>query len=240
VKTGSASSLPWFSQWNYSVFERVFSAIPHRRGSDWAIQFLVHYPSVCTWVFGLAFLLLWIKTDEQTSGRRIDMVKSAIAIGLALVITLIFRPWIAWPAPVKSEAFRALFPPYLWGEGSSNSFPSHSTLVYFMVSVGFWPISRKVSLALAAWTLVFVSFPRMYLGGHYPIDVVFSVVLGLMIIVAIWNWPIISNVGNWLILESRQTRFRNALLFLWIIELGDGFRGAEFLAKMTIRLASRI
>jgi membrane-associated phospholipid phosphatase len=108
-----------------------------------------------------------------------------------------------------------------------------------MVSIGFWPISRRVSLALAAWTFAFVSFPRVYLGGHYPIDVVFSVVLGLMIIFVIWIWPT-SATGDWLILESRQARLRKALLLLWIIELGDGFRGAEFLAKLTVRLASRI
>jgi undecaprenyl-diphosphatase len=240
VMLASVNAAPWFATWNYSVLESLFRAFPHHQGRDEVLKAIVHYPFPCTFIFALVFLVLWTKNDDQRPHRRICLFRTVVALGFAVIITLILRPWVAWPAPGRNVSLRILFPRYLWGEGSSNSFPSHSTLAYFMVSIGIWPISRKVSVALAAWTLAFISFPRLYLGGHYPIDVVFSVVLGLMIIVGIWNWPIISAAGDWLILESRQTRFRNALLSLWIIELGDGFRGAEFLAKMTVRLASRI
>lgn len=215
----------------------MFRDAPHHRGSDWAIRLAVHYPVICTWVFALIFFLMWSKNDEQKSRRRTDLLKTIVAVALAVVVTLIFRPWISWPAPAQNAAFRDLFPAYLWGEGTSNSFPSHSTLAYFMVSLGIWPIARRPAIALALWTLFCVSFPRVYLGGHYPIDVLASLALGVLVLGVIWRWPVPPSVRDWLVQGGVPAKVRNLLFFIWIIELADGFRATETLVNMATRLA---
>jgi membrane-associated phospholipid phosphatase len=105
-----------------------------------------------------------------------------------------------------------------------------------MVSVGFWPLTRKLSTGLALWTFALISLPRVYLGGHYPIDVLASVVLGSVILAAIWPWRGTPTVCNWLVCEGPVSRSRNVFLLLWIIELADGFRGAELLFSLAQRL----
>ena len=216
----------------------MFRDIPHHRGSDWALQSVVRYPVLCTWIFALVFFLIWAKNDERRSQRRTGLLKATVAIALAGVITLVFRPWIAWPAPAQSAAFRDLFPRYLWGEGTGNSFPSHSTLAYFTLSMGLWPMARKLALGLALWTLTWVSFPRVYLGGHYPVDVLASIALGFLLLGAIWKWSVPPKVCSWLIAEGVAAKIRNFFFLVWVVELGEGFRATEIVMHMASRLAS--
>jgi hypothetical protein len=183
---------------------------------------------------------MWAKNDEDKKRRRTDLFKTTLAIALAVLVTLVFRPWISWPAPARSVAFRELFPRYLWGEGTSNSFPSHSTLAYFTLSLGIWPVVRTAALGLTLWTLTFVSFPRVYLGGHYPIDVLASMALGSLVLVSIWKWSVPPIVGNWLTEDGLPAKIRNVFLCLWIIELGEGFRATEYLVNIATGLAFRI
>lgn len=232
-------SLPWFPAWNYHVLQKLFAALPHYSRSDRYLEFLVHYPLPSTWIFPLVFVLIWRRNDERRAERRLYLIKSLVAVAIAVLVSLVFRPLICWPAPARSLAFRTLFPRYLWGEGASNSFPSHSTLAYFIVSAGLWPVAPKVSTGLMLWTFALISLPRMYLGGHYPIDVIASVILGVAVLASIWQWNPTPAVRAWSVCEGKEARIRNLVLGLWVLELADGFRGAEFLFNIAQRLMTR-
>lgn len=59
-----------------------------------------------------------------------------------------------------------------------NSFPSDHAMFYFALGVGLWTVNRTAGLIAFAWTLVVIDFPRVYLGIHFPSDVVFGAVFG--------------------------------------------------------------
>jgi undecaprenyl-diphosphatase len=158
------------------------------------------------------------------------LFQSVLAVGVAFLFTAVIRPWIRWPAPVLNPAFQPLFPQSLWGSGVQNCFPSHSTLAYFTVTLGFWRLNRALSVCLSLLVLVCVSMPRMYLGGHYPIDVIFSCVLAVCTLAAAWQWRFPNKVSEWLIRSGSGTTVRDCLFFLWTFELGEGFRGAELVS----------
>jgi membrane-associated phospholipid phosphatase len=222
---------PWFSSWNYELFRILFRHIPHSKATDDWSEALISNPALSTWVFSFCFYRFWTKNDSQKLERRRHLVSSVIALSFAVLITLVLRPWIHWPAPVLNANFQTLFPQYLWGNGNENCFPSHSTLVYFTIAVGFWPLSRRLSISLAVLTLAFVSLPRVYEGGHYPIDVVFSCGLTILTLVAIWRWPIFTKVSNWLVESKRPANaLQDLILFGWLFELAEGFHSIEFLA----------
>ena len=101
-----------------------------------------------------------------------------LSVTTAVLITIALRPWIAWPAPARSPSFQQLFPPKLQGHGTGDCFPSHATLAYWIVAWGLWPLHRATALALAVLVIPLIAIPRVYVGGHYPIDIVASVLLG--------------------------------------------------------------
>ena len=222
---------PWFFSLNYQFFRILFTHIPHTKAIDDWCEALISNPALSTWVFSFCFYRFWTKDDELKARRRHYLLSSIVALGLAGLVTLVVRPWIHWPAPVLNPDFQALFPNYLWGNGNGNCFPSHSTLVYFTIAVGFWPLSPRLSLPLAFVTLAFLSFPRVYEGGHYPIDVAFSCCLSILFLVAVWRWPVFASAAYaWVEKRVPAKALRDLVLFLWLFELAEGFHSLEFLA----------
>lgn len=221
---------PWFSSSNYELLRVIFLRIPHSAHVDNFFEAFLLNPLLSTWVFAACSYRFWTKEDEQRPRRRRYLVSAVLACGIAGLVTVILRPWIHWPAPVLNPNFQPLFPGYLWGSGNENCFPSHSTLAYFTIAAGFWPLHRRLSLCLAAMSLLFISFPRVYEGGHYPIDVLFSCLLGIVVLVVLWRWPVLVRMSAWPAERKLSGGiFRDLIFFLWVFELGEGFRGIELL-----------
>jgi undecaprenyl-diphosphatase len=146
----------------------------------------------------------------------------------AVLLTLLMRPWVQWPAPNINPQFISLFPRYLWGTGNWNCFPSHSTLAYFTVAIGFYSLNRAVSFIFMLATLLLISVPRIYVGGHYPIDVVFSCALAWVVSFIATKWREPQRLIDWL-RTDRRSFVHSAVFFYWVFELGEGFRGTELL-----------
>ena len=220
---------PWFAQWNYELLDGLFHLLPYSASREDWFQFLINNPLVCTWFFAVLFYRFWAIDDEHQWARRVCLFRIVVAVSAAALVTAAIRPWIGWPAPLRNPAFHALFPSYMWGSGSRNCFPSHSTLAYFTVAAGFWPLGRRISVFMSLFALAGVSLPRVYLVGHYPVDVLFSCGLGIGALVAVHRWQPPTAISCRLLRRGPGTAIRDWLMFLWVFELGDGFRGIEFM-----------
>jgi membrane-associated phospholipid phosphatase len=232
------AAAPWFSSWNYDVLQTLVTLLPHNRITDDCCQALLLNPLLSSWLFAACFYRYWIKDDEKKTWRQCHLLSAVVAFGFGGLITLIVRPWIHWPAPVLNPQFQSLFPRYLWGEGNDNCFPSHSTLAYFTIAGGFWPLNRRLSLWLSVLTLLLISLPRVYAGGHYPIDVIFSCFLAIVTLVAVWHLPVLCNALQWRSNGKLGATFQDFMFFLWVFELGEGFRSLEFLVNAARRAFS--
>ncbi len=214
---------PWWPEWNFRALQWLFHVIRHRGTTDTLLDFLTSNHLVSTWIFAAVFYLYWRIADERTTWRRWRLTQIVIAFAIAVVISLVIRPFVSWPAPAVNPGFRGLYPNYFWGNGSYDSFPSHATLAYFMVAAGIWPLNRRLSLALTVWVLAFISFARIYVGGHYPIDVLASLVLGVAVLLVVCRWNPSQSSLQWLV--SPRNGWRELVLILWLFELAEEFRG---------------
>lgn len=231
---------PFLSEWNFHVLQQLFSLLPHTEARDSLAQFLTVNALASTWVFAAVFYMYWRIDDERTEWRRSRLIEIFVCFCVAMVATVLVRPWIAWPAPSLVQPFRSLYPDYFWSEGNPNCFPSHSTLIYLIVAAGFWPFKRWLSALLMLWVLTAISLPRIYVGGHYPIDVLAAV---LFAATSLWvarricaNQRISAAIRRLLSKKIALELF----LFLWLFELAEGFRSSYFLATSLARLARSI
>jgi len=64
-------------------------------------------------------------------------------------------------------------------EDKSGSFPSDHAALAFGLVTGLFLIARPIGWAAAAYVLAFVCLPRMYLGIHWPSDIVGGVAIGV-------------------------------------------------------------
>jgi membrane-associated phospholipid phosphatase len=226
---------PWFFAFNHWILAALVRLFPLTDPHMNLAEFFMHNRLVSGFVFAAAVYYFWSLRDERTEWRRARIIEAIVACLAAVAVTLAVRPFIGTLPPCRTPGFQELFPPYLWRFGSGNSFPSHSTLVYFVIAAGLWPLSRKCSAILCAWVLLAISLPRVYVGGHYPTDVVASVVIAIAFLWIAWRagesrlgirlLDRVASAGSWI----------EVAMFFWLFELGEGFRSAGELAMWVIR-----
>jgi membrane-associated phospholipid phosphatase len=231
---------PFLPDWNFHLLQQLFRLLPHNLQRDSLADFLTTNALVSTWIYAAVFYVYWSIEDSRRVWRRAHLLEVFVAFWLAMLASVVFRPWIAWPAPNLVPRFQMLYPRYFWNEGNSNCFPSHSTLIYLIVAAGFWPFKRRLSAVLILWVLAAISLPRVYVGGHYPVDVLAAILLA---VVALWTArQICANprVSGLLMQASSMGLKIEWLLFLWLFELGDGFRSSYSIATYLARATRNI
>ena len=60
-----------------------------------------------------------------------------------------------------------------------SSFPSDHAVVFFCLAMSVWLASKRLGASALAYAALGVSFPRIYLGIHYPTDILAGAALGI-------------------------------------------------------------
>lgn len=61
-----------------------------------------------------------------------------------------------------------------------NAFPSDHAALFSSLTAGIWLICRPLGYLVITYVVFVILFPRIYLGLHYPIDIIGGVIVGIM------------------------------------------------------------
>ena len=193
-------------------------------------------------VFLAAYWWLWFEADESgVQARRRNVVVAVLAVvGVAgalklLKILLPFRP-----NPLNSPdlGLRLPFGVDPAALGNVTSFPSGHAALFFALSVPLWMRSRWLGTAATVWTLSAICLPLLYLGDHWPSDIVAGAAIGVALMLLLCRT--IGATG----LPDRVLRFSQthppafyALAWLVALEITVRFDGIQAYLKHAARLA---
>ena len=191
-------------------------------------------------LFMAYFWCLWLRSDGDVAGRR-QRVLVAIA-GALLAVVLSRLAQLVLPFHVRP--LHAGDPNFVLPIGVNpatlsrwNSFPSDHATLFWALSLAVWYESRRLGLVAMAWTLVVICLPRIYLGFHYPSDVIGGIVLGAVIMTttrrSLRRLPLLAWVIRW---ESRHRAAFYLIAFLTTYEISILFYDLRQLAVDSIRL----
>lgn len=181
--------------------------------------------------------LLW-----HTPGKIQRHHRATLVLGLvALVAALVLNRTISILLPFRVR------PSYAIGANGSladwsgelehwSSFPSdHGTFV-FAITCCFWLVSRPWGAVFGLYGL-FACLARVFVGVHYPSDIVAGALLGVATTLII-NRPIVHKPveERLLALEGTVPAYFYALLFVALTEAATGFRNSRRIAVVIVHL----
>ena len=149
------------------------------------------------------FWFTWARVEPNQTVRGRDerherlvnvLVGSLLIVALARVLQLTLhlhqRPLLSdlhLPFPLLESGAAHL--------SGWNSFPSDHSMLFFALSTGLWTVNRSAGAVAFAWSLLVIDLPRIYLGIHYPSDVVGGAILGTICMVSFLALPL-SKLNN--------------------------------------------
>jgi undecaprenyl-diphosphatase len=126
---------------------------------------------------------IWFGVREATSrdAARASLAATVVAVILALGVNRLLAtalPHQVRPINDPEIVFRLPEGMARGAFSSLSAFPSDHAVMFMGLALGTFAISWKVAAALLGHALIIVLLPRLYLGLHYPSDLVAGAVLG--------------------------------------------------------------
>lgn len=186
--------------------------------------------------YAAALFVFWIRGGQQENEAvRRRILTTLVGSLIALLLMLLAATLIAWPPPFHHAGLAELYPRYIYRNESASSFPSQSTTLYAAVASGVSSLHRVTGSLLWVGVVLLVGLPRMYVGGHYPTDVLAGMVFGLA-----------GYTTARYLLEPRLARptervFKGRMwlqvlgelvVFAWILQVAVGFRDVVWLKNV--------
>lgn len=168
----------------------------------------------------LAFFaaLLWLIYKQK--GKEIIFVIIAIALTVLICdqVSGFFKDWIARPRPSREVGLRdTLHIVNDYRGGRYGFFSSHAANTFgIAVLVAFLMRHWLITLILITWASI-ESYTRLYLGVHYPLDILTGIVFGSLSGYGIYRLEVY--ICRFFKLHVGQRIATNQVLFLFIIFL---------------------
>lgn len=148
------------------------------RDTPWLNTVMYAYTSFGIALFAVLILAVW----WPARGKDIQVMTAVLATPCAAVVAYVIneviksavgeqRPCVAYPHAFLLEKCPSL---------TDYAFPSNHSVVVAAVTVALFLVSRRVGLLALPATMV-MGFSRVYVGTHYPHDVVAGLIVGVAV-----------------------------------------------------------
>ncbi len=127
---------------------------------------------------GLSLVALWFigKDGPERMRYQIGMFAALTAMALSSLVVLISNALFFRPRPFDGlDGINLLF-----YQPTDSSFPSNSAAAAFAIAAAVWCVNRRIGAVLFIAAAVY-GFSRVYVGVHYPADILGGAVIALVI-----------------------------------------------------------
>jgi undecaprenyl-diphosphatase len=119
----------------------------------------------------------------------------------------------------------------------ASSFPSDHAVLFFSLAVGLLFVSRAVGVFAICYSALFIALPRVYLGLHFPTDVLAGAMVGAVIALLanrkLADGPAVARLVDW---AGRKPQFFYPMFFLLTYQIAELFEGVRALVQALARV----
>ncbi|MGA8833941.1 MAG: phosphatase PAP2 family protein [Desulfomonilaceae bacterium] len=214
---------------DHAIMSYINKFSQHSFSFDYAILVLSGDNLLKGGVLAIIFWWAWFKNGQLHPNNREHIISTI----LSALIAMPFARVLALTLPFRlrpGDAGLDFLLPYgmkLIELKGWSSFPSDHAVLFFTLSTGRLFISKKIGAFALAYTVLFICFPRIYLGLHFPTDIIAGAIIGISF-GYLGNLNIVGERISQPILSwecSRPSLFYS-LLFLTTYQIADTFQSS--------------
>ncbi|MEN1970079.1 undecaprenyl-diphosphatase [Lentibacillus sp. N15] len=160
---------------NYELFKGIRQLAGHHPILD---GFMVFISEKSLIIYAIAFILMWIFGNEK---YKKTIFFATITGFLGLFLNLIISYIYFEPRPFVTHSVNVLI-----NHAADASFPSDHTTGAFSLALAVFLRQRKIGVGMLLFA-VLTGVSRIYVGHHYPIDILGSIVVAVLVSVLIYK-----------------------------------------------------
>lgn len=179
------------------------------QASIWMINYASLIAHDLVYLFLLIFAVAWLRGSREI---KTGIIKAAIFTAITLSISEVLAAVLNTPRPFVMEVGRTLIE-----HAPTGSFPSNHMSIFSGIAFAYYFSAQRDLGRILLWTAWLVAWSRVYVGVHFPIDMVGAFLIALAVNLAglpLW-WKYENKIMSF-IFSIHQFLFKPFIRMGWI------------------------
>ena len=179
------------------------------QASIWMINYASLIAHDLVYLFLLIFAIAWLRGSHEV---KTGIIKAAIFTAITLSISEVLSVVLNTPRPFVMEVGRTLIE-----HAPTGSFPSNHMSIFSGIAFAYYFSAQRDLGRILLWTAWLVAWSRVYVGVHFPIDMVGAFLIALAVNLAglpLW-WKYENKIMSF-IFSIHQFLFKPFIRMGWI------------------------
>jgi undecaprenyl-diphosphatase len=182
----------------------------------------------------------WFRNKDTLSKDREHVMATLLGCLLALAFTRVLLTMLPFRQRPLHDASLSFVLPHGVAETALDglsSFPSDHAVLFFALVAGLFFVSRTLGFLGLIYAAVFIAAPRVYLGLHFPTDILAGAAIGVSFSLLFNLWL----PGTAFLSRARQASYTRPefvypVLFLMTFQIADLFESSRSVAGKMVKL----
>ena len=159
----------------------------NKQNAVWLDPVMLFFSSYTAWGIVAFLILLYVLYTKSKEWRWSVSFFMFMAVASTNLFNQLVKVAVARPRPIHEKVFTDIIHAIEHFDASYSFFSAHSSSSFALAVFASLAVRKKwFTIAVVFWAFV-VGYSRIYVGKHYPVDVVVGILFGTLMAIVWWK-----------------------------------------------------